>query len=76
MTRETFYFKNHAQYEAGRLVPNLFLFFKKVLYPSKKETVFKTSKAKILLLLVILTEIYLSNFLTKIFLKYIWKISF
>ena len=68
MTRETFYFKNHAQYEAGRLVPNLFLFFKKVLYPSKKkETVFKPSKAKILLLLVILTEIYQGNFLTKIF---------
>ena len=27
-----FYFKNHAENEAGRLVPDLFLFFKKALY--------------------------------------------
>ena len=34
-TREIFYFKNHTENEAGRLVPNLFLFFKKVLYKVK-----------------------------------------
>ena len=27
--RETFFFKNYAESNAGRLVPNLFLFFKK-----------------------------------------------
>ena len=27
-----FYFKNHAEIEAERLVPDLFLFFKKALY--------------------------------------------
>ena len=26
---ETFFLKNHAEYEAGRLVPDDFLFFKK-----------------------------------------------
>ena len=30
--REIFFFKNHAENEAGRLVPDLFLFFKIVLY--------------------------------------------
>ena len=27
-----FFFKNHAENKAGRLVPDLFLFFKKALY--------------------------------------------
>ena len=35
MTREIFYFKNHAENEVGRLVPELFLFFKKALYKAK-----------------------------------------
>ena len=30
-----FYFKNHAENEAGRLVPDLFLFSKKALYEVK-----------------------------------------
>ena len=34
-TREIFFFKNHAEDEAGRLVPDLFLFFKKALYEIK-----------------------------------------
>ena len=29
ITREIFYFKNHAENEAGRLVPDLFFFQKK-----------------------------------------------
>ena len=29
MTTEIFFFKNHAENEARRLVPDLFLFFKK-----------------------------------------------
>ena len=29
MTRQIFSFKNHTEYERGRLVPDLFLFFKK-----------------------------------------------
>ena len=32
MTREIFFFRNHAENLAERLVPNLFLFFKKALY--------------------------------------------
>ena len=32
MTREIFFFKNHAENEAERLVPDLFLCFKKSLY--------------------------------------------
>ena len=32
-----FYFKNHAENEAGRLVPDLFLFFKKALYKVKSN---------------------------------------
>ena len=35
MTREIFPFKNHAENEAGRLVPDIFLFFKKALYKVK-----------------------------------------
>ena len=35
MTREIFFFKNNADNEAGRLVPDLFLFFKKALYEVK-----------------------------------------
>ena len=30
-----FLFRNHAENEAGRLVPDLFLFFKKALYELK-----------------------------------------
>ena len=29
ITREIIFFRNHAENEAGRLVPDLFLFFKK-----------------------------------------------
>ena len=32
ITREIFFFKNHAKSEAGKLVPELFLFFIKALY--------------------------------------------
>ena len=32
MIRENFFFKIHAKNEAGRLVPDLFLIFKKCLY--------------------------------------------
>ena len=32
MTREIFFFKNHLENEAGRLVPDLVLFFKKALF--------------------------------------------
>ena len=32
ITREIFFFKNHADNEAERLVPELFLFFKKALF--------------------------------------------
>ena len=32
ITRETFFFKNYDKNEAGRLVPDFFLFFKKALY--------------------------------------------
>ena len=35
MTMEIFYFKNHAENEAGRLVPDLFLVFKKPSYKVK-----------------------------------------
>ena len=28
-------FKNHAEFKAGRLIPNLFLLFKKALYEVK-----------------------------------------
>ena len=32
ITREIFFFENHTENEAGRLVSDLFLFFKKALY--------------------------------------------
>ena len=32
MQRETSFFKNYAENEAGKLVPDHFLFFKKALY--------------------------------------------
>ena len=35
MTRKIFFFKNNAENEAGRLVPDLFLFFEKALYELK-----------------------------------------
>ena len=35
MIREIFCLKNHAENEAGKLVPDLFLFFEKVLYEVK-----------------------------------------
>ena len=34
-TRKLFYFKNHAENEVGRLVPDIFLFFKEMLYKVK-----------------------------------------
>ena len=33
--RNRFFFKNHTEKEAGRLVPDLFLFLKKALYEVK-----------------------------------------
>ena len=36
MTREIFFFKTHAVNEAGRLDPDLFLFFKEALYKLKE----------------------------------------
>ena len=35
ITREIFFFENHVENEAGRLVPDLFLFLKKALYEVK-----------------------------------------
>ena len=35
ITRETFLFTYHAENEARRIVPDLFLFFKKALYEVK-----------------------------------------
>ena len=35
MTREIFVFKSHVENEAGRLVPDFFLFFKKALFEVK-----------------------------------------
>ena len=35
MTGEIFSFKNHAENDVGRLVPELFLFFKKALHEVK-----------------------------------------
>ena len=35
MTTKIFFFKNHAENEARRLVPDLLLFFKKALYEVK-----------------------------------------
>ena len=36
-TTEIFFFKNYAEYEAGRLVPGLFLFIKKASYEVKAD---------------------------------------
>ena len=33
--KDLFFFKDHAENKAGRLVPNLFLFFKRALYEVK-----------------------------------------
>ena len=35
IARQIFLFRNHAENVAGRLVPDLFLFFKKALYEVK-----------------------------------------
>ena len=35
LRRKIFFFKNHGENEAGRLVPDFFLFFKKTLYKVK-----------------------------------------
>ena len=35
--KNIFLFKNHAEKEAGRLIPDLFLFFKKALYETKTK---------------------------------------
>ena len=35
MARKIFFFKNYAENEAGRLVPDLFLFFKYAYYEVK-----------------------------------------
>ena len=35
--KEKFFFKNHAENEAGRLVTDLFLYFKKALYDVKSS---------------------------------------
>ena len=35
MTRKIFFFKHHVENEAGRLVSDLFLFFKKALFQVK-----------------------------------------
>ena len=35
LTIEIFFFKSHAQNEAGRVVPDLFSFFEKALYEVK-----------------------------------------
>ena len=37
--RTIFFFKNHAENEAGRLVPELFIFLKKALYEVKTSAV-------------------------------------
>ena len=38
-----FFFKNHAENEAGKLVPDLFLLFKKTLYEVKESGLLLTS---------------------------------
>ena len=38
ITREIFFFKNHAKNEGDRLVPDLFLFLKKDLYEVKASS--------------------------------------
>ena len=37
-TKRNIFFNNHAENEAGRLVPDLFLFFKKALYEVKASS--------------------------------------
>ena len=37
LKREIFFFKNHAENVAGRLVLELFLFFEKALYKTKES---------------------------------------
>ena len=37
MKTQIFFFKNHAENEAGRLVPDLFLSFEKALYKVKES---------------------------------------
>ena len=37
-TRDIFFIKNYAENEAGRIVPDLFLFFKKALYEVKASS--------------------------------------
>ena len=37
-TRDIFFIKNHTENEARRLVPDLFLFFKKALYEVKASS--------------------------------------
>ena len=37
--KQTFSFKNHAENEAGTIVPDLFLFFEKALYEAKSSGV-------------------------------------
>ena len=39
MAREIFFFKNYAENESGRLVTDLFLFFKKAYYEVKGKQV-------------------------------------
>ena len=38
MTREKFFFRNHAENEVERLVPDLFLFFEKALHEVKASS--------------------------------------
>ena len=44
MTREIFFSENYAENEAGRLVPELSLFFEKVLYEAKAAYVLYEQK--------------------------------
>ena len=37
--KQILFFKNHAENEAGRIVPDLFLFFGKALYEAKSSGV-------------------------------------
>ena len=42
MTGKVFFFKNHVQNEAGRRVPDCFLFLKKALYEVKASGLLHT----------------------------------
>ena len=57
-TGEFFFFKNHAEDETGRLVPDLFLFFRKVLYIWAKS---KYSAAYFLYISIALNVVYNKN---------------